>query len=279
VSCQSTTCRAVGDGGTILAMHGVPAQPSGRGFGLTAGPLPVLDSAMLSWTVGTQQTGYDVLRFAADSHSLAILPASGSPLPAPAQSFQDADTLIESLYCYALVPLSGDDALGTSDPLCLAPHTHSASGAPPSFTLRLNQSSTASLTWIPPGGQAGYVLVAIPSNGSQRYQILSATATSATDDTTGQPTCYLLIALANGSVMGNSDVECGIPGVFSVAPPGAPQAPAIAPRTHSTSSVTGAALSLRQAVIRAKDVRHLLPEHVTKGRLTPWLEEGGHRRR
>src|SRR5262249_16947345 len=65
VNCKSTTCRAVGEGGTILALHGVPSQPAGRGFGITAGPLPVLDSAMLSWTVGTQQAGYDILRFAA----------------------------------------------------------------------------------------------------------------------------------------------------------------------------------------------------------------------
>src|SRR5262249_22811682 len=152
VSCQSSTCRAVGVNGTILADHAIPVQPAGQGFGLTAGPLAVVGSALLSWSAGTQQSGYELLRYATPSNTLAVLPPT-QELPAPAQSFQDTGSLTEPFYCYALEPLSGSSALGTSDPLCLAPGTHSSVGAPPAFTVRLNQSSTASLTWTEPGGQ------------------------------------------------------------------------------------------------------------------------------
>jgi photosystem II stability/assembly factor-like uncharacterized protein len=248
ISCQSSTCRVVGMFGTIVADHDVPLQPAGHGFGLSAGPLQLLGSALLSWTAGTQQSGYDILRFAAGRNSLSVLPPGGSPLPAPAQSYRDVDTLSQSYYCYVLGPLSGATSLGASDPICLAPHTHSASGAPPSFTLRMNQSSTASLTWTPPGGQIGYVLQAVAGNGSTHYQILAVTATSATDDTAGQPTCYVLIPLANGSAMGNSDAECGVPAAFSVA----------APQPRAAPTLTNPAAIVRNAVSRLPDI-HRLP--------------------
>jgi hypothetical protein len=137
-------------------------------------------------------------------------------------------------------------------------------GAPPTFTLRLNQSSTTSLNWIAPGGQAGYVLVAIASNGSQRYQVLPATATSATDDTAGQPTCYVLISLTNGSALGNSDAECGVPGGASMdAQQSPPPISGVTSRRLATPSLSEAANSLRQAAARARDVHHLLPDRFT----------------
>jgi hypothetical protein len=247
INCQSSTCRVVGNLGTIIANHDVPLQPAGHGFGLSAGPLPVLGSALLSWEAGTQQSGYDILRFAASSNGLSVLPPRGSPLPAPAQSYRDVDSLSEAYYCYTLAPLSGTTSLGASDPICLAPHTHSASGAPPSFTLRLNQSSTASLTWTAPGGQVGYVLQAVAGNGATHYQILAATATSATDNTGGQPTCYVLIPLASASAMGNSDAECGVPDVFSVA----------APQPLAKPSLTNPVLVVQNAVTRLPDIHHL----------------------
>jgi hypothetical protein len=238
----------VGWDGAIIANHSVPAQPAGRGFGLSTGSLPVLRSAQLSWTVGTQQTGYEILRFAANSGSLAVLPSGGSPLPAPAQSYQDIGSLTESLYCYALVPLSNTTALGSSDPVCLAPGTRSAGGAPPSFTLRLNQSTVASLTWTAPGGQDGYVLVALTSNGTWHSQFLSASSVSTTDDTAGQPTCYVLLPAANGSVMGNSDEVCGLPGNATVA----------AAQTLARSSLSQTASTLRRATSGLANVRKQL---------------------
>jgi hypothetical protein len=83
---QSTSCHAAGDGGVIPSNPNVPAQPAGRGFGLTAGPLPVLGSAELSWTIGTEQSGYHIVRLIADSDSLVVSPHGKAPLPAPAQS-------------------------------------------------------------------------------------------------------------------------------------------------------------------------------------------------
>jgi hypothetical protein len=211
VSCQSTQCFVVGTAGTILARAGVPAQRGGADFGLTAGPLPAVGSALLSWSVGTQQTGYQLVRVAGDTGSLAVLPTPGSPLPAPAQSYADTGSLTESSYCYVLVPLDRTAALGQSNPLCLAPATHSVAGAPPTFTLSVNPRATATLTWTPPGGQDGYVLVAVAADGSARSQFLASTTTMVTDTTSGQPTCYIVLSSKAGAVFGNSDWLCDLP--------------------------------------------------------------------
>jgi hypothetical protein len=194
----------------------VPAQPAGLGFGLAAGSLPVLGSAELSWTGGTQQTGDLVLRYALDSGTIAPLPADGSLLPAPAQSFQDTAALPEQLYCYQLVPWNDAGAVGVSDELCLYPRTRSATGAPPTFTVRLNQGHTASLSWSASGGQDGYLLVGQAIGGEPRLQLLGANQTSATDDTLGLATCYQLLPMVAGAPVGNSDTLCAVPGQATV---------------------------------------------------------------
>jgi hypothetical protein len=151
-----------------------------------------------------------------DSRTEERLPTDGSLLPAPAQSYQDTAALPESLYCYQLVPWSDAGALGVSDQLCLYPNTRSATGAPPTFTLQLHQSNMASLSWSAPGGQGGYMLQALPETGAPRLISLPADATSATDDTGGQPTSYVLVPTLAGVALGQSDVLSAVPGQATV---------------------------------------------------------------
>jgi hypothetical protein len=92
------------------------------------------------------------------------------------------------------------------------------SGTPAdAFTLRLNQSTTATLSWTPPPGAPGaeYLLAALNGNGL-RVVPLAAGTTTATDNTAGQPVCYALFAFAGGQTIGTTDIICGIPGVSTL---------------------------------------------------------------
>lgn len=81
----------------------------------------------------------------------------------------------------------------------------------------LNQSNTATLTWSPAGFPADSVLVAIPLGGaSPRLAILGSQVDTATDDTAGVPTCYVLVARAGGATLGSTNTLCGFPGVASL---------------------------------------------------------------
>jgi len=93
--------------------------------------------------------------------------------------------------------------------LCAIVELQTLTGSPQNFTLRLNQSSTASLSWTEPpgGGQDGYLLVAL--GGST--QSLGGAVTNAGVPMSG-PTCYLLGAIRSGALMDNTGVVCGLPG-------------------------------------------------------------------
>jgi hypothetical protein len=222
-------------GGTVDGTVG------GKGFAIDAGPA---GSAFLTWTGGTQQTGYQLFRLSLPSRTPAVLPP-GPALPPTDTSFVDGfPPAADPLHCYALlalgpdvVPPTGADLLANSDLLCLAPNTHTLPIS--NFTLRLNQSTKASVTWEAPGGQAGYRLVALPLNGrAPRLVPLPPTATSAMDETGGVPTCYVLVVLGGPSgTLGRSDALCAIPG-FSRFPIGATGAN---PQGHSADAVVARA--------------------------------------
>jgi hypothetical protein len=94
--------------------------------------------------------------------------------------------------------------------VCAWPGSQSAGGAPSGFTLSLNESPAASFRWNAPGGQTAYVLAAysIAPGISPRYMSLPGSATSATDDLKGIPTCYELFALVGSTFAGNSPALC-----------------------------------------------------------------------
>jgi hypothetical protein len=193
----------------------------GRGLGIS----PRASTIRLDWAGGGDQLGYLVVR---DPDASAMLPAGATaytdaaPAPPPA------------LNCYLLVPFGSAGPLGLSDALCAQQGLASPVGAPQSFTLRLNQSSTASLTWINTPGTVGSVLVALPLDSRPpRYQPLAAGTTTATDATGGAFTCYLLVA---GTLFGqfNTDLACGLPGVSTL---GTAAATLSQPRTASGGQV------------------------------------------
>lgn len=190
----------------------------GRGFTLTRTSSGIL----LTWQPGTGQTGYLILRLGA---APAVLPV-GSPLPAGATSYLDSTSLfLAGTVCYVLLPL-GTSPQALSDLLCVVLNTGSATGAPQSFSIRLDQSSVATLGWTAPAGGGQLLYALVPLGPGQTPIVLPATATSATHTLSG-PTCYVLLVATAGGIR-NTDVLCGVPGVSTLAD-GAGSAPRRAP--------------------------------------------------
>ena len=180
----------------------------GRGLGIRRDP----GASVLTWARGTQQSGYLVVR-----GSVPEDPFVPPTLPGSAVTFSDASATTAALYCYLLIPLDQATALGLSDTLCVLPNTRSGATVPPEFTLRLNQSMTASFSWSNAPGADGFVLVALPLNGAPAYfKPLGANAVTTTDPTGGVPTCYLLVASSGSAPMGNTDILCAVPGVSNL---------------------------------------------------------------
>lgn len=190
----------------------------GRGFGLRIGGPSGPGVPEGSWTGGMAQTGYRLLRLSRSGS--AVLPPDGAPLPASATSYSDTSTLTDPAYCYTVLPLGPAGPVGNSDLLCGFPGTRSLSWVPSGFTIRLNESSRASLTWAPPECPAvcaalavdGYVLVVLGGRGVA-IGPLPGSATAATHDTGGLPTCYVVVALSGSTPIGNTDALCGLPGL------------------------------------------------------------------
>ena len=86
---------------------------------------------------------------------------------------------------------------------------------PANFAAKLDQSSTATLSWdAATQANTSYVLVALPTNGSTpRVRLLPAGTRTRTDDTHGLATCYILFAVRNGTFsVSRTDTTCVVPG-------------------------------------------------------------------
>jgi hypothetical protein len=179
----------------------------GKGYGISVN---AAGSVIQTWAPGTAQLGYMVFRINMNDGTNTVLPAA-SPLSPGDTTFTNTFVSPGGVYCYVLIPF--DSAGGkTSDLLCAFRNSRTPSGAPEDFTLRLNQSNVATLTWDPPpgGGQTGYSLNIITA-GAPPAVPLPPTTTSANVPITG-PACFRLDAIGRGS----SDVLCAIPGVATL---------------------------------------------------------------
>jgi hypothetical protein len=162
-----------------------------------------------SWLSGAGQSGYVVLRLGGGP------PAIVSPglLPSSATSITDTPGLGQDLLCYLLVVLgAGPQDVRLSDLLCVLRGSAAGVARPGPVTLRLNQSSTASLSWEPPvaaqvvGYQVvplGSAPVSVPANQTQLSYPMRGT------------TCFVVVAITNAGA-GFHAVLCGVPGVSNL---------------------------------------------------------------
>ncbi len=186
-----------------------PAPFGGRDFGITVVP----GGVRLTWTPGTEETGYSIVRWAADSDTVETLEG----LPQGTTSFVDQEPLTESAYHYVLLPLDdGGSPLWMSEVLGVQPNTQSTQHAPPDFTLRhaahahhMGQVGFGvAMSWQAPGDQAGYVLAAMFPDGNQEIP-LGAQATSAIQ-VISEPSCFMVFA-GVGEEVGYTHSLCAIP--------------------------------------------------------------------
>ncbi len=185
----------------------VAATVGGKGLSISAGPTGAVNE---TWEPGTAQLGYLLLRLDFVSGGAALVPPSG--ISAAQTSFSDTTfTAPGGVYCYVLLPNTSAGLL-RSDMLCVFRNSRSASGSPENFTLRLNQSNTASLSWNAPigGGQTGYSLNLLTAAAPPPVPLGAAT-TSANVPIAGT-TCFRLDATGRGS----SDVLCAFTGVSNL---------------------------------------------------------------
>ena len=211
--------RTFTDSGSRPCVGSAPAPLGGRGFAIGGSP----GGEELVWTTGSAQAAYAVARFGGGTTT--ILPGPGSFLAPTATEFTDTTAVADQFTCYILLPLGATGVLGRSDLLCTIPDSGSSTGAPANARVQLDQSSMATLTWSPPGGQTAYVLWSIPLDGTPPGAVsLPAVATRAMHDTAAKPTCYVLLVMTGGSVTGNSEVLCALPGQSALVTAGSPAA-------------------------------------------------------
>jgi len=192
---------------TALPTATQPGTSTIGGRGLTLGT----GSVDLTWLGGTLQTGYSILRLSLTSGFST--PTGGASVSANAVSFSDNDALPDPVYCYAVFAQGASGVLGNSDALCLFPNTGGGTSAAAQFRVQLNQSTTTTLRWTAPGGATSLVLFAQPMNGAPLRRVdLAANTTTATDDTSGIPTCYAVATLSGTNVTGVTKTLCVWPG-------------------------------------------------------------------
>ena len=212
----------------------VPCTIGGRNLRLrTSAPT-------LSWDGGLGQTAYTLLKY-----NTATTAADLISLPGSALTYVDP-TPDGAMYCYLLVAIEGSTTLGVSDLECALTGLQGGSLVAGNFTLALEQTSTAKLTWgTPLGGVDGYTLVVIPLSGSPMVTLpLASALTTTTHNTAGVPTCYLLIS-ARAADFGLTNLLCGFPGLSSLHVPAR-----LAAVTEAAASVSST-LGMLQPILKA----------------------------
>ncbi|MGE3908165.1 MAG: hypothetical protein AB7K36_02355 [Chloroflexota bacterium] len=177
-------------------------QTSGGGGvgGRDLGIAPQPESIALSWQAGTDQIGY----------RLAHYPSGSWPLPTNAISYTDTAPAA-GLNCYQLVALGASSVLANSDALCAELGIRSPGESPSGFTLRLNQSTTANLTWESPGDQIASVLAVLQLERDVYTSVYPAFMTGVSHTTERVPTCYVLYMVYE-TIVENTDLVCALPG-------------------------------------------------------------------
>lgn len=196
-------------------------------------------TAALSWDGGAVQTSYLLNR----------TPATALALPATTATFVDSAVPNGQFACYQLLPLLGLGMLGKSDVLCNLAGTRVGADAPAQVGVELNQSNTAWVTWTPTNNADSYLVFAFPQQAGAATRLLASPSGTqgVADNTGGLPTCYVVATIVGGSIAGNSDIMCAVPGQASI-PTGlaALAAPATAKTTAAPSAQAARAALQRQ---------------------------------
>lgn len=192
---QRGVVRPVGATCDLGAVEGLTGVIGGNNMAITTG------SVDLAWETGNLQTGYGLLRNAPGGLTVV-------PLGAGATSYSDP-ALTSGAYCYLLAAIDASGLLGTSDLECAV--TGLAQGSvPAAFTLSLNQSATATMTWTASGSMS---LVRVPLDGSAVTTTFLGSTASTIQPLGPAGDCFVVVRAAS---FGVSNALCGVPGFSSL---------------------------------------------------------------
>ena len=157
-----------------------------------------------TWTPGTAQVAYRLLRMADDSRTTASI-AVNPTLRASLNYAEDAVPAGTARACYQLVTLGfRNDVLGRSDVLCVAFGTGTNTIE---TRVTLDENASLRLTWDAVPGAASYLIQDLTSGQSE-----ATGSTSAPIATNGQFACAVVVALgAQGQPIGSSSALCAYP--------------------------------------------------------------------
>jgi hypothetical protein len=173
----------------------------------------------LTWRPGAVQTGYLIARWVPGGDTV-FLPPSGAPLAGVSTSYDDPLPLSSPAVCYLLVPLGGDppttnNVLGLSDLLCRVANTAFGDPLPP-FSLRLDESSVATLSWSATDGLVANRLLVVPLDGSDPQLVPVGAPPSLTYPTSSRPTCFQMQATVGTIAVRSTNLVCAVPGLSTL---------------------------------------------------------------
>lgn len=189
-----------------------PPAVGGRGLAISTPNDGDFWDVKLTWQAGNVQAGYVLLK-----HNTATAVTNLINLSAAASSYLDLPVVNET-YCYILAPVDIAGApLGLSDLQCARPGFEIGTVAADNFTLALNQSSNATLTWlVPPDGVDTYTLWRITLDGAPPTSVtLPGSALDSVQPVAASGTCFQLLG-EGGPGTGSTNILCGVPGVSSL---------------------------------------------------------------
>jgi hypothetical protein len=165
------------------------------------------------------QTGYLVARWVPGGDTI-FLPPSGMPLAAASTSYDDPLPFSSPAVCYLLVPLGGDppsanNALGLSDLLCRVANTAFGDPLPP-FSLRLDESTVATLSWSVTDGLVANRLLVMPLEGSDPQLVPVGVPPTLTYPTGGRPVCFQMQATVGAIAVRGSNLVCAVSGLSTL---------------------------------------------------------------
>lgn len=195
--------------GTITNDDGTCVS-GGRGLTITA---TGASTKNLSWIGGNAQTGYQLVRYNTITAAANLI-----PLGAGVTSYNDPAGGV-AMFCYVLAATTdGGVVLGLSDLECALPGQESGGAMPTNFSLSLDQTTNATLTWTNAAGVTTLLLQVIPLDGSPITNVNLGPATTSTIQPVVAPegTCFQLLPFT-AAALSTSNVVCGIPGISTLA--------------------------------------------------------------
>ena len=190
----------------LTSTTGAACTPGGKGLDIRG----TASAVELTWDGGNNQASYTLLRYNTVTATAELI----SPIAANVVSHNHTTATAGTLYCYLLAANGpGATVLGLSDLLCGWRGAASGAVQAQNFTLSLNQSTNATLTWTAPvGGADSYLLQRIPLDGSAATPVaLGGGVTSNVQAVPAAGSCYQLVAF-KAAAFGVTNTICGLPG-------------------------------------------------------------------